>query len=51
MDFSELFSTRKDQTKSRRSMILKGRTKEKCSFPWNMPDSSRKLGRPDQEKA
>lgn len=49
--FSDLFSTRKDQTKSRRSMMWKERTRTECSLTWNMPYSSRKLGRPDQEKA
>lgn len=39
------------KTRLRRSMMLKGKTTGKCSLTRNIPDSSRKLGRPDQGKA
>lgn len=40
-----------EKTRLRRSMMLKGRMTGKCSLTCNIPDSSRKLGRPDQRKA
>lgn len=40
-----------EKTRLRRSMMLKGGMIGKCSLTCNIPDSSRKLGRPDQGKA